>query len=89
MTNVTFCSLCYNDNMNLNEDANRVVLGVGILVAIVILYAVYRVATSGSRGSALYRTDAQARRANAWKNFLMVLVAVVTFGLIVWLLMAF
>lgn len=89
MADVTFCSLCYNDNMDLNEDANKVALGVGILVAVVVLYAVYRVATGGSRGSAMYRTDAQAKRANAWKNFLMVLAAIVAFGAIIWLLMAF
>lgn len=83
------CSLCYNKDMDWNDDTNRVTVGVGILIAIVLVYAAYRVATRNSRGSGMYRTDAQEKRINAIRTILMVLLAILAFGAIIWLITVF
>lgn len=84
-----FCSLCYNKDMDWNDNTNKVTVGVGILIAIVLVYAAYRVATRNSRGSGMYRTDAQEKRVNAIRTILMVLLAILAFGAIIWLITIF
>lgn len=75
--------------MDLRDDVNKVTVGVGILIAIVLVYAIYRVATRGSRGSGMYRTNAQARRSTVIRTILMLVLAALALGAIIWLLSAF
>ncbi len=75
--------------MDLRDDVNKVTVGVGILIAIVLVYAVYRVATRGSRGSEMYRTSAQQRRSAVIRTILMLILAGLAMAAIIWLLSAF
>jgi len=75
--------------MDWNDDTNKIVVGVGILVAIALVYAMYRVATQRSRGSGMYRTDAQENRNAIFRTILMLILAMLTMGGILWLLSAF
>ena len=75
--------------MDWNDDTNKVTVGVGISIAIVVVYAIYRVATRNSRGSGMYRTDAQQKRIDIIRTISMVALAMLVFGAIIWLITAF
>lgn len=75
--------------MDLRDDVNKVTVGVGILIAIVLVYAVYRVATRNSRGSGMYRTNVQQKRSAVIRTISMLLLAALALGAIIWLLSAF
>lgn len=81
--------LCYNNDMDWNDDTNKVTVGVGILIAIALVYAMYRVVARRSRGSGMYRTDAQENRNAIIRTILMLILAMLTMGGILWLLSAF
>lgn len=75
--------------MDLRDDVNKVTVGVGILIAIVLVYAVYRVATRGSRDSGMYYTSAQQKRSAVLRTVLMLILAGLAMAGIIWLLSAF
>lgn len=75
--------------MDWKDNVNKVTVGVGILIAIVLVYAVYRVATRSSRGSGMYRTDAQEKRNVIIRTILMVLLAILALIAIIWLITLF
>lgn len=75
--------------MDLRDDVNKITVGVGILIAIALVYAVYRVATRNSRGSGMYRTDAQEKRNAILRTILMLILAGLAMAGIIWLLSAF
>lgn len=75
--------------MDLRDNVNKVTVGVGILIAIVLVYAVYRVATRNSRGSEMYRTDAQQTRSTIVRTILMLILAGLAMAGIIWLLTLF
>lgn len=75
--------------MDLREDVNKITVGVGILIAIAVIYAIYRVATRNSRGSGMYRTDAQQTRITIVRTILMLILAGLAMAGIIWLLTLF
>ncbi len=75
--------------MDWNDSTNKVTVGVGILVAMALVYAAYRVATRNSRGSGMYRTDAQQKRNTVIRTILMLILAGLAMAGIIWLLSAF
>lgn len=75
--------------MDLRDDVNKITVGVGILIAIALVYAAYRVAVQRSRGSGLYRTDAQETRNAILRTILMLILAGLAMAGILWLLSAF
>lgn len=75
--------------MDWNDETNKVTVGVGILIAVVLIYAIYRVATRSTRESGMYRTESRAKRINGARTLGMVILAVLVFGALIWLLTTF